>query len=176
VNHAFVDESARPGRYLLTAAIIPTVRLQEFTKVVRDSQPGGRRRSHMSSLDDRRRRQVLDAYIRQGIPAYVAVADYPGGDDQPARQRCLNALLTAFVDLHVGVVVLDTRGENRDRLDRRLIAAAVTARTAPTGLHYSHRGSASESLLSFPDAYGWAWGAGGHWKKRIEGAVTVITP
>lgn len=176
MNHAFVDESVRPGSYLLTAAIIPSIKLQDFTRAVRDAQPARRHRSHMSALDDRRRRQVLDAYVRQGTPAHIAVADYLGGNDQPARERCLRSLLRAFVDLHVGVVVLDTRGEGRDRLDRRFIAAAIAASAAPTGLHYSHRGSASESLLSLPDAYGWAWGAGGQWKKRIETVVTVIDP
>lgn len=56
MNHAFVDESIRRGRYLLTAAIIPSAKATDTTKRVRDAQPRGQQRSHMSDLDDQRRR------------------------------------------------------------------------------------------------------------------------
>lgn len=174
MNHAYVDESQRPGRYLLTAAIVPSADLQAVAREVRAAQPRGQQRSHMSALDDGRRRQVLRSYVGQGIPARIVVASYAGGDDQPARDRCLAALVPDLLEAGVTMMVLDARRPEQNALDRRTIAAAAaTARAEP--FQYTHRGSKGEPLLSLPDAYGWAWGAGGHWRKLVGPVVTVVT-
>jgi hypothetical protein len=61
-HHTFVDESARPGRYLLTAVFVPTCDLAAVTRQVREAFPHGNRRTHMSAEGDRRRRILLRAY------------------------------------------------------------------------------------------------------------------
>ncbi len=40
-HHAFIDESARPGRYLLTAALVPSHELTVVTRQVKELFPRG---------------------------------------------------------------------------------------------------------------------------------------
>jgi len=173
VSHAFIDESARSGKYLLTAAVVPTMRLQEVTKVIQALVLKGNQRVNLSDESNTRRTQILRAYVALDVPARVAVTAHAGGDDKPARDRCLRALLAGFAELKVQVVLLDTRDEHRNTEDRRVIARAVREGAAPE-LQYDHRRSRSEPLLSLPDAFGWAHGAGGTWRTLVASVVTVI--
>ena len=176
MNHAYIDESQRPGRYLLTAAIVPSAELQAVTTRIRAAQPRGQQRSHMSSLDDSRKRQVLRAYVSEGIGGQIVVAQYSGGDDQPARDECLEALVTVLVELRVKMMILDGRRPEQNALDRQALARALEAVPSAARPQYAHRGSKSEPLLSLPDAYGWAWGAGGAWRKMVAPVITVVEP
>jgi hypothetical protein len=167
-HHAYVDESQRPRRYLLTAALVPTTRLDEVSRQVRGLVPRGSRRTHLSSERASSRRTILDAYARLPITVVVASAPYSGGNDQVPRDACLRTLLTAFSEHEVGVLVLDTRQYARDLQDRRTIADAIRTGEAPSNLHYEHRGSSDEVLLSIPDAIGWAVGAGAPWRRHLN--------
>ena len=73
-------------------------------------------------------------------------------DDQIARDQCLRAFV-AGLSGRVRLVVLDSRGPHRDRLDRIVLrdALRVADRVEVT---YSHRGSRDEPLLALPDALG----------------------
>ncbi len=62
-------------------------------------------------------------------------------------------------------------GPDRDKLDRATLAGSLADRE----LHYSHRGSRDELLLSLPDAVGWAVGAGAPFRAIIE-PITTIRP
>ena len=172
-HHTFVDESARPGRYLLTAVFVPTSDLAAVTRQVREAFPHGNRRTHMSAEGDRRRRILLRAYSQVGAVAHVVVASYRGGDDQSAREACLAAIVARSQRCGAAVLVLDTRGPHRDALDRRLIASTLRASAGPS-VQYTHRGSRSEPLLSLPDAIGWAVGAGGMWRRLVEPIVADV--
>lgn len=108
------------------------------------------------------------------MPVVVTVSDYSRGDDQPAREACLRVLLATLAHQSVSHLVLDTRQEPRDVLDRRVITRAIAAGSAPPNLSYDHCGSRGKSLLSLPDAFGWAWGAGGSWRKMIAPTATVV--
>lgn len=171
MRHAFVDESRRPGLYLVTAALVDTARLATVATSIRKVQPHGQQRSHFSALDDRRRRRLLPAYVALGVPVLVTVSAYSRGDDQPAREACLRALLATLARWSVSHLVLDTRQEQRDALDRSVIARAIAAGSAPPNLSYGHRGSRGEPLLSLPDAFGWT---DGPWRKMIAPTVIVI--
>jgi hypothetical protein len=46
---------------------------------------------------------------------------------------------------------------------------------APFDLDYVHRGSRDEALLSLPDAIGWAWGAGGSWRRLVEPMIGSVS-
>ena len=127
---------------------------------------------------DSRRRQILGAFGRLSIAASVYVTDYRRGDnEEPARQRCLDAMLADMEALQVAIVVLDTRGPARDAEDRRTISRAIREGSAPQGKTFAHRGSRDEFLLGLPDAIGWADGAGGRYSALIDTVTTrVILP
>ncbi len=55
--------------------------------------------------------------------------------------------------------------------DRRQLYAL--AREAPL-LRYEHRRASAEQLLAIPDAIAWCWAKGGHWRRRIQPAVTTV--
>ena len=63
--------------------------------------------------------------------------------------------------MRVVTIILDTRGPDRDEIDRRTIRHSIRDGIAPARLVYEHRGSRDEVLLGLPDAVGWAAGAGG---------------
>ncbi len=50
----------------------------------------------------------------------------------------------------VTVLILDTRGADRDRNDRRILRSGLTAVGRADSVSYSHRGSRDEMLLSLP--------------------------
>ncbi len=172
--HAFVDESARGGRYLLTAALVSTRDVASAARQVRSVVPKGNRRTHLSAENRDRRRAILKGYASLDIAAHVIVASHSVGDDQPARDACLDELVKRAPEWRVGVLILDSRGPDRDRRDRRQIAKVLRHSEQPGDLHYTHHGSRDEALLCLPDAIGWAVGAGGLWKQLVEPVVDEI--
>lgn len=167
--HGFVDESVRPGTYRLTVVRVPTPKLAETSKAVRAAILPGQFRIHLSSERPPRQRSILRAYGRLDIAATVYEAPYRRGeDDQPARDLCLKALVADLDGSPIGVLVLDTRGPQRDRLDRLTLGLALPRDHA---VHYSHRGSRDEPLLSLPDAIGWAVG---RTHRSLIDAVTTV--
>lgn len=171
--HAFVDESRRGDTYLLAAVLVAVADVQSVTRAMRDSLPPGRRRAHFRSEGARIRRRVLDAYCRLPTRLVVVTAEYRGGNDQVARGACLSAMVEALGPLGVRVLVLDTRDLERDRWDRQVIAQLVRKGQAPPDLVYEHRGSRDELLLGLPDAFAWAYGAGGKWRRQVEPLVAL---
>lgn len=174
MHHAFIDESARRGRYLLTAALIPSSALADVTRQVKDLLPRGNRRSHLSAEGKARRRVLLKGYARVSAAARVVVAAYEGGDDQAAREECLAAVLAHAGEWQIGMLVLDSRGPGRDVLDRRFIARTLHGLDEASQLQYTHRGSRDEPLLCLPDAVGWAFGAGGVWRQLVDPLVEQV--
>ncbi len=173
--HAFIDESIRPGAYRLTAVLANSADLAVLARAIRSAMPKGSKRTHLSAESDARRRQIVAGYVRLPISAVIYRASYrQGDDDEPARQRCLSALLDDVTSMRVAVLVLDTRGPDRDLQDRRAISQAIRAGTAPAELVYAHRGSRDELLLGLPDAVGWADGAGKHYSALIGGIARRV--
>jgi hypothetical protein len=167
-QHAFVDESHRSGRYLLTAVLVQSRDLASTTRAVRAAVPKGQQRIHFCTERPAARRAILDAFARLEVTAHVVVAPYRGGDDQRARDVCLRGLLGHLETWSVGVLVFDSRQPHRDHLDRIVIAEAIRVGRVREELHYSHRGSRDEPLLGLPDAIGWAYGAGGESRRRVQ--------
>ena len=60
----FVDEGKRGG-YLLCAAIVPTEKLADARRVMRELKPGNRRRLHMHSEGTASRRRILAEFSRR---------------------------------------------------------------------------------------------------------------
>lgn len=173
--HGCAEESRRGSDYLVTMVVVPAGSLDAARRAVGDVVPRGSRRTHLSAESAGRRRQILRSYAAlRHVAAHVAVAAYEGGDDQTSRDRCLAALVATCRRLGVVRLTVDTRLPDRDRLDRRTIATALRG-LAPFELDYLHRGSRDEPLLSLPDAIGWAWGAGGEWRRLVEPLVGSVT-
>lgn len=170
--HAFIDESIRPGTYRLTAVLASPTDLAQLARAVRSVVPKGSKRTHLSAESESRRRRIMADYVRLPISAVVYRTAYRQGDnDEPARRRCLEALLNDVTSLKVAVLVLDTRGPDRDAQDRSVISRAVRDGVVPAKLVYAHRGSRDEVLLGLPDAVGWADGAGRHYSMLVEAIV-----
>ncbi|HZU80742.1 MAG TPA: hypothetical protein VE991_12560 [Acidimicrobiales bacterium] len=168
---AYVDESRRPGVYLVTAALVMVKDVQEVTKAIREALPKGRRRAHFSAEGEPIRRQLLDCYCQLPVRVVVAQTEHRRGDDADPRARCLGALAEVTGRQQVRNLVIDTRGPDRDAEDRRTIAEAIRAGKADRDLLYQHRGSRDDLLLGLPDAFGWSYGAGGAWKAQASGLV-----
>jgi len=163
--HGFVDESIRSGVYRLTVVRVVTRDLALVTRNVREAIPPGRVRIHLSSERPSTRREILRACGRLEVAATVLETPHRRGDDQPARDRCLRALVGAIESDPITVLILDTRGPDRDKLDRSALALALGERH----LHYANRGSRDEPLLALPDAIGWAIGAGQPFAALVSG-------
>ncbi len=115
----------------------------------------------------------MKAYGQVSASVRIVVATYEGGDDQRAREACLGAIVSRARAWELGMLVLDSRGPQRDALDRRFIARSL--REVPgIGLQYTHRGSRDEVLLCLPDAVGWAVGAGGPWRELVDPIVAEV--
>ena len=174
VQHGFIDESRRGSQYLLTLTLVPSSAIRSTTRAVLDMVEQGRQRTHFVDERPSARRKIIDAYQSLDTLSQVAIATYGGGDDQEAREVCLRALMERFDEWQLRVLVMDTRGESRDLLDRRAIVRAERERIVTGPLQYSHQGSRNEPLLSLPDAIGWCYGAGGDWRRRVEPIIGVV--
>ena len=167
-HHAYVDESLRRNRYLVTAVLVLPKDIDAITRAVRGVVLKGQRRTHFSDESAPRRRQILARYMDLDFHAIVAETPYGGGDDQPARNGCITALLKAFEARNVSYAVFDTRDQERDKKDRSHIASCLKQGMGPEGLQYVHRGSRTELMLGLPDAFGWSYGAGAEWLRTVQ--------
>ncbi len=166
--HAYVDESLRKTRYMMTAILVLPKDVEAITRAVRGVVLKGQRRTHFSAESAARRRQILACYMELDFRAIVAEATYAGGDDQLARNVCIGVLLKAFEARNVNYAVFDTREEVRDRKDRSHIESCLKRGMGPEGLQYVHKGSRTELMLGLPDAFAWSYGAGSDWLKAVE--------
>jgi hypothetical protein len=164
--HAFVDESARNGRYILCAALVDARDLDEVRKLARSLCLPGQARWHFKSESDRRRRQIIDQIVR--CDAIGARLYFGKGPDLCVRRDGLTAIVSDLLDLNAGRLVIESR-ESMDEFDRHNIAEAIRKTTA--GLTYTHLRPRQEPCLWLPDALAWAYGAGGHWRRRIQPTI-----
>ncbi|HZB32844.1 MAG TPA: hypothetical protein VE465_21985 [Streptosporangiaceae bacterium] len=161
--HAFVDESARGGRYILCAALVEARDLDDVRKLARSLCLPGQARWHFKSESDRRRRQIIDQIVR--CDAVRARLYFGKGPDLSVRRDGLTAIVSDLLDLKTGRLVIESR-ESLDAFDRHYIAEAL--RKASTELAYTHLRPRQEPCLWLPDAVAWAYGAGGHWRRRLQ--------
>ena len=172
--HAFIEGSIRTdGWYRLTAVEIAARDTAQVSRALRRIVPRGQYRVHFSSESDARRRAALNLLVDLPITATTYMARYDRrSDDQVVRDLCLRAFVSEL-SYQVRLVVLDSRGPHRDRLDRIVLRdmLRVAERVEVT---YSHRGSRDEPLLALPDALGWAVGARRPWPSLVASVVTEV--
>lgn len=171
--HAFVDESYRDGRYLLTAALVQPGDLRGLRTVMRGFLLPGQREMHLKAEKAPRHRILLDRLVAAGAVGTVYVAPATRAAQETARAFCLHQLTVDLLKAEAHRLVLDSRGE-RDRFDVRTLQAALGVHPAATRLTYEHLDSAHEILIGVADMIGWAYGAGGDWQRRVAPAVTAM--
>lgn len=164
--HAFVDESHR-DRYMVTAVIVSTSTLASTRTGMRKMLQPGQERIHFQTESDRKRKKIISGIGRLSPTAWIFAAK---GEQELARAACLAALVGELAHRHTERLVLESRGQVRDQGDRRILYDALKKTGATTT--YEHFEARHEPLLWLPDIIGWAHGAGGHWKERVQPMIT----
>ncbi|MGH3916456.1 MAG: hypothetical protein ACRDTC_24055 [Pseudonocardiaceae bacterium] len=158
-THAFVDESVRGRRSLVSAALVDPSDLTRLRKELRALLLPGQRERHFKKEKPQRRRQLADRIVAVGATVTVYSAWCHDGDEA-ARQRCLRRLARDLTANRAHRLVLEGR-EDRDVLDVRTLRATLGSQPRLGGVVYEHLESTQEPLLWIPDALGWCYGAGG---------------
>jgi hypothetical protein len=169
--HAFADESCRGGRYLLAVALVDPAELASTRRLVRSLLLPGQRELHCKKESPARRRQIISTLVSADTRAWMYLRR-SNGDQEQARQQCLDRLVADMVRAGAKRLVLDSR-EDRDRYDEGTIRAVLGSRPRETGLIYEHLNSTHELLLGIPDMVAWCYGAGGDWRRRIGPAISA---
>ena len=164
--HAFVDESARDGRYYVCVAVLDPGHLVTTRKQLKGLLLPGQRELHFK--DEKKPRRKLLACRMAALPASVTVYYSPScrWEEEGARQRCLADAVRRVLALGGHRLVIDSR-EEQDSHDRRTIRQVLGKYPSETMLAYEHMESTGEPLLWIADAVAWCYGAGGDWRRRI---------
>ncbi len=168
--HAFVDESQR-GPYLVSAVLIDPRELAETRTRLRAMLLSGQRRLHFAQERPPRRRSLLSAM--SGLSVRVRLYESTE-KEEIARQLSMARLLADLVAMRGQRVVIESREASLDLRERRQIAMAVQAGTAPASLVYNHLRAHEEPLLWVADAVAWAYGARGEWRPRVAGLIDHV--
>ncbi len=168
--HAFVDESQR-GPYLVSAVLIDPRELAETRTRLRAMLLSGQRRLHFAQERPSRRRSLLSAM--SGLSVRVRLYESTE-KEEIARQLSMARLLADLVAMRGQRVVIESREASLDLRERRQIAMAVQAGTAPASLVYNHLRAHEEPLLWVADAVAWAYGARVEWRPRVAGLIDHV--
>ncbi|MGH3931634.1 MAG: hypothetical protein ACRDTF_16870 [Pseudonocardiaceae bacterium] len=167
-THAFVDESVRGRRYLVSAALVDPSDLTRLRKELRALLLPEQRELHFQKEKPQRRRRLADQIVATGatITVYTACCD---NGDETARQRCLEQLARDLTTAGAHRLVLDGR-EGRDILDARTLRTVLGTQPSRGGLTYEHLDSTQEPLLWISD------GLGGATAPEVIGDVALPAP
>jgi hypothetical protein len=171
--HAFADESRRGTQYLIAMAIASPCDLRGLRRDLRALLLPGQRELHFKREKESRQRQIADAIAR--LPAEVHIyLRRRERYEETARQSCIAHLMRYLLDRGAHRLVLDSRAE-LDVHDENTIRAAVVDHPHHPRFVYEHVDSVGEPLLWIADTAAWCFGAGGHWRKRVDRIITTIT-
>ena len=165
--HVFVDESRRGSTYLLVAGAFQPDCLTRARMTLRGLCLAGQRRVHFKDEGSSRRREIISRLELLGAVATVYTSQASG---ESARQRCLERLVNDLLDIGARRLVLESRASG-DRLDQRVLRAAIGKQPSGTGLTYEHLQPHEEPLLWVPDVVAWCFGNGGDWRRRVAPLV-----
>jgi hypothetical protein len=166
---AFVDESLRPGRYLLGCVAVSAADAGALRRSVRSLLLAGERRLHLQRESKRRRRQILDALTELDLDAAVYVCRMQlERTAEEARSACLARIVDDLQSTDRTCELLIERREGADHRDRATILAQ--RRPMPV-LNFEHLEPHVDPLLWLPDCFARAVGAGGEWSDRVRGTV-----
>jgi hypothetical protein len=162
---AFVDESLRPGRYLLACVVIGEDDVGAARRQAGKLLLRGQRTVHFQDEGDRRRRAIIGSLAEVSMAATVYSCRHRlGRGAEAARAACL---ATAVTDLQATGKAVHLLIESRDTADRFDRATIVGTRERVPHLTFEHVRPTEDPLLWVPDCLAWAVGAGGEWRRRV---------
>jgi uncharacterized protein DUF3800 len=170
--HAFVDESARNGRYYIAAAIVDPAQLNQLRRIMRRLLLPGQREVHFKHEKPSRRRLLADTIACQPVEVHIYARSWHRVDE-PARQDCMDRLVRDLVARDAHRLVIDSR-RTQDINDERTLRHVLGPLPSVSALVYEHVDSKRESLLWIADAVAWCHGAGGEWRKRVDRIIAAV--
>ena len=170
--YAFVDESVRPGRYLLCCVVIDPNRLGATRRALRHLVLPGQRTLHFKKESPQRRKELLVALGSLHVRATVYLCRTAMGRDQDAaRAVCMAAVVE---DLQSSGQPAQLYVERRDGLDEADRVVIRRVRRPEPALSFEHLEPDQDPLLWLPDCFAWPVGAGGDWRRRIDPIVDRV--
>jgi hypothetical protein len=169
---AFVDESLRPGRYLLGCVIVEATVAGPMRRNVRKLLLPNERRLHIRKSDRPQRLRILSTVAGWNLDARVYECRHRetvGAEE--ARQLGVERLVRDLQATGIDTTVYIERREGADDRDRSTI---IRARQRRPPLDFHHLRPPDDPLLWLPDCIAWAVGAGGEWSQGLGDSVTVI--
>jgi len=170
--HAFVDESARNGRYLIAAAIVDPAQVSQLRRTMLKFLLPGQRELHFKQEKPTRRRLLADAIARLPVEVHVYSRAW-NRYDEPVRQECMARLVADLLNRQAHRLVIDSRS-NKDAHDKRTLRHLLGPHPSASRLVYEHVDSTAESLLWIADAVAWCYGAGREWRKRVDPITAAV--
>lgn len=131
----------------------------------------GQRSLHFGNESSKRRRSLLASISELPVHVHMYVS---AQKEQAARRLSIAVLLSDLIVLDARRLVIEHREPSQDRTETSQIAEAVQRGAAPESLEFEHLGRHQEPLLWVPDAVAWAYGAGGDWRRRVDGLVARV--
>jgi hypothetical protein len=171
--YAFVDESERPGRYVMCALVAEATHLPQLRRIARGLLLPGQGRLHFHNESHRRQRELASRLVEvtdAEISVYICKSAHGRGPTE-ARACCVRAIVEDLQSREEAVTLFLESRAQQDREDHDVIRAA--RRRTPT-LMYQHLPAAEDPLLWLPDAYAWLVGAGGQWRRRVEPVLAKV--
>lgn len=172
--HAFVDESARDGLYVVAATVTSPAQLSRVRTQVRGLLLSGQRELHFKKEAPRRKSLLADRMASLPVSVRLYVADRTPRTEEAARQRCLAGVVDDLTRMGAHRLVIDTREHHRDTADRATIQRALGVRPSKTALTYEHIDSMLEPMLWISDCVAWCYGAGSDWRRRTNALVDEV--
>jgi hypothetical protein len=154
---AYIDESLRAGvgLYVIGAVIVSPRNEEPVRKalVMRFRQGGRLVHFHWRNEAGGRREEMARVLVDLDLELHAYVcAGVPKRQMPRARALCLEALVWDQRSQDTTRLLLETREEHNDRVDRRTIAGAKSGRRASAALSYDFGHRDTEPLLWLPDA------------------------
>lgn len=170
--HVFVDEVRRRD-YVLCAAVVPSSDVARARRIMRELRPRNRSRLHMHDEGSASRRRILTEFMRNGpiAAAHLWIAPIAGRAERVVRDECFRSLVPGVLELGASRIVVESCSQ--DAQDRAVIGEALAGRQAVGSVRYDVVPAAADELLWAADLVGWAYGAGGDYRRAIADLVTV---
>ncbi len=165
----YLDESVRPGRYLLAASEMYAHGAAAVRRTLGDLVLSGQRRLHFKSESVSRRRAILDALA--DLPVSTTVLVCRGVGEADSRRLLLGALIPVIQSAGTESTLFIERVDGSIALDQ---AAITSARRREPTLTWHHLAPHEDPALWVSDAMAWAVGAGGEWRRRAERSVADV--
>lgn len=152
--HAFVDESEPGGgldhtTYVLAAVLLLHDALDDARRDVETARPPRMRKLHWYEALTTQRISWLDL-LRHAVEVLVIRYDGAPAHPERRRRRCLERLVHALDARGVNELVLESRGPQLDRNDRKVFDA-FRNRGLGRALRHRHRRGIDEPLLALAD-------------------------